>query len=303
MMLGFMQRLVRFHQCGHLGSIDPRLKPSRRLHMPGRLLTAACWSDPMTALKLCRSSSDTGSSGFILRSLGMEIGWMLLMYCVWLIHMDWSGCWSMRRPVKVKILFCWDPKGNFSESCWSFCWKSLPSSTWIPLMPLVAPVEGSGSTKVHGSKGLGTKSRASRPRLSSINDKYGASTRPYAPLSNCKISDGFKQSFSRSSAVRSMPRMRSPCSQAVLISKDSMSHPHWSGPLEDQHAWHCWTIMRDFMDKRVFISQYNKSCLWDMFGSIRLWLINTFPRQDPAAAKNVFFGNLVSQDLRYCFCC
>ena len=42
--------------------------------------------------------------------------------------------------------------------------------------------------------------------------------------------------------------------------------------------------------------------LWDMFGSIRLWLINTFPRQDPAAAKNVFFGNLVSQDLRYCFC-
>lgn len=84
------------------------------LHKSGLEFTAAYWSEPIKPRKDCRSASVTGSSGCTLRVLGIEIGDMSLMYCVWLMRMELSGCCSILSPVKVKFLFLCDPNGNMS---------------------------------------------------------------------------------------------------------------------------------------------------------------------------------------------
>ena len=148
----------------------------RRLQRSGRLLTAAYCNDPMRARNSCLSESVTGSSGLLLLSRETVMWWISLIYCVWWIWIDWSGCWSILRPVKVKFLRLCDPKENFSDNCRSFSWKTSepqhkPSSTWMPTSPSGVPDFSFGSTKTHGSNGEGKNPRFSSPFFSSMNHK------------------------------------------------------------------------------------------------------------------------------------
>ena len=85
-----------------------------RLHMSGRLFTAAYWRDPTKALSACLSSSVTGASGTPFLSPLRPMGWISFTYCFlayW--NAEIFGLINLQTS-KCKVLLLVATKGEIS---------------------------------------------------------------------------------------------------------------------------------------------------------------------------------------------
>ena len=113
--------------------------------------------------------------------------------------MLWSPCWVTSIPVSVNALAFLDPNANLASNLCKTCWNfalppPMPSSTWTPRMPTMAPwagvwrfgagsspdgmTESSQRTNTQGSNGQASIPNRVNSWTSAQYQRYGASIKP-----------------------------------------------------------------------------------------------------------------------------